>query len=66
MSGRPMSRITASIPAPSSAIAEAGLAVERDLDDVAVLLEEPPQGPAQALVVLDDEEMHRAPPTGRR
>ena len=45
---------------------QAGLAVERDVDDVAVLLEEPPQGPAQALVVLDDEEMHRAPPTGRR
>jgi len=33
--------------------------------DVAVLLEEPPEGPAQALVVLDNEEMHRAPPTGR-
>src|SRR5262245_44921416 len=40
---------------------QAGLAVRSNVDDVAVLLEEPPECPAEALVVLDDEEMHRCP-----
>ena len=44
---------------------QAGLAVGGDVDDVAVLLEEAPQCSAQALVILDDEEMHRSTPATR-
>ena len=60
MSGRPMSRMTASIPVGRLGDLEAGLAVGGHLDDVAVLLEQPSQRPAESLVVLDDQEMHRA------
>jgi len=44
---------------------QAGFAVGGDVDHVAVLLEEAPQCSAQALVILDDQEMHCAPSTGR-
>ncbi len=37
---------------------EAGPSVGRVLDDVAVLLEEPGQGAGEALVVLDQEQVH--------
>ena len=33
------------------------------LDDVAVLLEEPPQQADEARIVLDDEQMHESQPT---
>ena len=51
--------MTTSIPAASSAIASAGLAVVGDVDDVAILLEQALEDPGEAFVVLDDEEMHQ-------
>ena len=48
---------------------EAGPPVGRELDDVAVLLEEAGQGAGEALVVLDQEQVHgsfRSSLRGRR
>ena len=50
------------MPAASSAIASARLAVVRDVDDVAVLLEQALEDAGEALVVLDDEQVHRLSP----
>ena len=63
MSGRPMSRMTASMPGAVLGDLQAGLAVGRELDDVAVLLEQPPKQPTEPRVVLDDEQMHGRQPT---
>ena len=40
---------------------ERGPAVRRQLDHVAVRLEQPAQGPAESFVVLDDQQMHLVP-----
>ena len=58
MSGSPMSRMTASSPSMADGELEAGPSVGRVLDDVAVLLEEAGQGAGEALVVLDQEQVH--------
>ena len=70
MSGRPMSRMTTSMPVVGLGDLEAVETGRGGLDDVAVLLEEPPQQADQPRVVLDDEQMHGGQPTpsvtGRR
>ena len=58
MSGRPMSRMTTSMPFSPRAMSMPGLAVRRDLDVVAVLLEEPGERSTETLVVLDEEDLH--------
>ena len=58
MSGSPMSRMTASRPSIARARSMPGLPVGRVLDDVAVLLEEAGQGSGEALVILDQEQVH--------
>ena len=63
MSGRPMSRMTTSIPVVASAMSRPSSAGRRGLDDVAVLLEQPPQQADEPRVVLDDEQMHGGQPT---
>jgi len=70
MSGRPMSRMTSSIPVVAVDDVEAVQPGRRGLDDVAVLLEEAAQEPDEARIVLDDEQVHDGQPSasvrGRR
>ena len=58
MSGSPMSRITVSMPVGRGGELERGLAVRRDLHDVAVVLEQAAQDALEARVVLDEQEVH--------
>ena len=57
-SGRPTSRMIASMPPTSVASSSADADVDGELDDVPVLLEEAREEPAEPRVVLDDEQVH--------
>ena len=65
MSGRPTSRITHSMPGASSASSRPVAPSRRQLDDVAVVLEQALEQPRQPRVVLDDEQVHGRQPTRR-
>ena len=66
MSGRPTSRMMHSMPGASSASSRPVAPSRRDLDEVAVVLEQPLEQPGQARIVLDDEQVHGGQPTPSR
>ena len=63
MSGRPTSRMMPSMPGGVLGDLEPGRAVGRQLDDVAVVLEQALEQPDEARIVLDDEQVHGGQPT---